>query len=197
MLDRARARADAEGLRNITFEHGDAQVHPFDPAAFDLVLSRFGAMFFADPAAAFANFARATEAGGRFAAVVWQAVDRNEWVAAPREALALGRDVAPVVEDVPGAFGLVDPDRLRRLLRDAGWSNVQLDSVEAPYNFGPDPESATANAADVGVIRGVLGGLDADGEARALDALHALMVDHTSGDGVSLGSSIWVVTAVR
>ena len=197
MLERARARAEAEGLRNVSFEHGDAQVHPFDAGAFDLMLSRFGAMFFADPGAAFANFARATVPGGRLATVVWQSVTRNEWITAPREALALGRDVAPVVDDVPGAFGLADPDRLRRLLTDAGWSNVELDGVVVPYTFGPDAESATANAADVGVIRGVLEGLDDDQQARALDALRALMADHVTPDGVFLDSSIWVVTAVR
>ena len=197
MLDRARARADAEGLRNVTFEQGDAQVQPFEPEHFDLALSRFGTMFFADPAAAFTNLARATVPGGRFAAVVWQAVDRNEWVAAPREALALGRDVAPVVEDVPGAFGLADPDRLRRILGDAGWSEVHVDGIVVPYKFGAEPESATANAAEVGVIRGVLDGLDAEQQARALDALRELMDDHASADGVFLDSSIWVVTAVR
>jgi len=197
MLDRARARADAEGLRNVTFEQGDAQVHPLEPEHFDLVLSRFGAMFFADPAAAFTNLARATVPRGRFAAVVWQAVDRNEWVAAPREALALGRDVAPVVEDVPGAFGLADPDRLRRLLGDAGWSELHVDGIVVPYKFGADPESATANAAEVGVIRGVLDGLDAEQQARALDALRALMDGHASADGVFLDSSICIVTAVR
>jgi SAM-dependent methyltransferase len=197
MLDRARAHADADGVRNVTFEHGDAQVHAFEPEHFDRVLSRFGVMFFADPAAAFSNFAGATKAGGRLAIVVWQPVERNEWVAAPRVALACGRDVAPVVNDVPGAFGLADPDRLRQLLTDAGWSDVHLDGVSVPYTFGPDPESATASACEVGVIRGVLDGLSDDENARAVDALHALMVDHATPDGVVLDSEIWVVTAVR
>src|SRR5205085_537982 len=53
MLERARIRAAKEGLQNVTFEHGDAQVHPFPPSHFDVVISRFGTMFFADPVAAF------------------------------------------------------------------------------------------------------------------------------------------------
>jgi SAM-dependent methyltransferase len=197
MLDRAREHAAADGVGNVTFEHGDAQVHPFEAAHFDLVLSRFGVMFFADPHAAFANLARATKVGGRLALVVWQPVERNEWVAAPRVALACGRDVAPVVNDVPGAFGLADPDRLRTILADAGWSNVHLDGIGVPYNFGTDAESATAGACEVGVIRGVLDGLDDDQQARALDALHALMAEHATPEGVLLDSEVWVVTAVR
>jgi SAM-dependent methyltransferase len=197
MLERARERADAEGLRNVSFEHGDAQVYPFETAQFDVVLSRFGLMFFADAAAAFANLARATTPGGRLAAVVWQAVDRNEWVAAPRAALALGRDVPPVVDDVPGAFGLADAGRARGLLTDAGWSEVKFDDVGVPYVFGADAESAAANAAAVGVIRGVLEGLDDVQEARALDALRELMADRASPNGVQLDSRIWVISAVR
>jgi SAM-dependent methyltransferase len=197
MLERAREHAAADGVGNVTFEHGDAQVHPFETASFDLVLSRFGVMFFADPTAAFTNLARATKPGGRLAAVVWQPVEQNEWVSAPRVALACGKDVAPVVDDVPGAFGLADPDRLRGILKDAGWSSVHLDGVGVPYNFGADPESATAGACEVGVIRGVLDALDDDEKPRALDALHTLMADHATPDGVLLDSEIWVVTAVR
>src|SRR5918997_1528248 len=55
MIARARALAAAEGLRNVRFEHGDAQVHPLPSQGFDVAISRFGTMFFADPVAAFRN----------------------------------------------------------------------------------------------------------------------------------------------
>ncbi|MBY3599426.1 class I SAM-dependent methyltransferase, partial [Rhizobium bangladeshense] len=58
MLEIARRRSAAEGLRNAAFEQGDAEVHAFPAASFDLCISRFGVMFFADPAAAFANIGR-------------------------------------------------------------------------------------------------------------------------------------------
>src|SRR5262249_10746266 len=102
MLRRARERAVAEDLHNVTFEQGDAPVHAFAQERFDLVVSRFGVMFFGDPVAAFANLHRATVPGGRFAAVVWRSVEHNDWVALPRAALALGREVPPVASDVPG-----------------------------------------------------------------------------------------------
>ena len=72
MLDVARRRAAEEGLDNVSFVHGDAQVHEFPPAAFDVVISRFGAMFFADPVAAFANVGDAMRPGGRVALIAWQ-----------------------------------------------------------------------------------------------------------------------------
>ena len=64
MLDIARRRAAEEGLDNVSFVHGDAQVHAFPPATFDVVISRFGAMFFADPVAAFANVGGAMRPAG-------------------------------------------------------------------------------------------------------------------------------------
>src|SRR5690242_15437898 len=64
-LELARRLTAAEGLRNVTYEQADVQAHPFPPAAFDLALSRFGVMFFADPVAAFTNIGRALRPGAR------------------------------------------------------------------------------------------------------------------------------------
>jgi SAM-dependent methyltransferase len=197
MLERARERAAADGLRNVTFEQGDAQVHGFPDAGFDLVLSRFGVMFFADPGAAFANLARAAASGGRFMAIVWQAVERNPWVGLPRAALALGRELPPLPPDAPGPMGLANADRTRRILADAGWSDVELDDVVVPYRFGADVDSATTHAREVGMMRAVLEGLDDDETARAIDALHAVMAEHATPAGVVLDSRVWVVRAVR
>ena len=81
MLERARERAAADGLTNLEFLRADAQVHPFPAGRAQVVVSRFGVMFFADPAAAFANIGRGMSAGGRLAMVVWQDFGRNEWLA--------------------------------------------------------------------------------------------------------------------
>ncbi|HLM18476.1 MAG TPA: class I SAM-dependent methyltransferase [Acidimicrobiia bacterium] len=197
MLARAREAAAADGLTNVTFEHADAQVHPFAEAHFDTVISRFGVMFFADPVAAFANLARATQPGGRLAVMTWQPFDRNEWIAVPRAALGLGRELPPIPEDVPGPFGLADADHIRVVLADAGWSQVQLDDAQAPYDYGVEPESAARHASEIGVLRSLLDDLDDAQTARAFDALTTAMADHATSDGVHLDSRIWVVTAVR
>jgi len=87
MIDRARELAQAQGLRNVTFQRPDAQVHRFPPEQFDLAISRFGTMFFDDPAAAFADIRRALHPAARLVIMVWQGHERNEWDVAIRGSL--------------------------------------------------------------------------------------------------------------
>ena len=89
MLARAERLAKDDGLGNVRYEQADAQVHPFEPGAFDVVISRFGVMFFAEPVAAFTNIASAVRAGGRLAMLVWAPLAANEWITTLREALAV------------------------------------------------------------------------------------------------------------
>jgi SAM-dependent methyltransferase len=198
MLARARERATQERLTNVRFERADAQAHPFADGGFDVVISRFGVMFFADPVAAFANLRRATAPGGRLALAVWQPFAGNEWVEVPRAALAVGRDLPPIPEDVPGPFGLADPDRVRRIVGDAGWSAVELDDVRVPYDYGVEPGSAAQQASEIGVFRELLTDLDATRTAQAMDALTDAMAEHVTSEGrIELDSRIWVIRAVR
>jgi ubiquinone/menaquinone biosynthesis C-methylase UbiE len=77
MIQRARERAREEGLDNVTFEQADAQTHRFQHDAYDVVISRFGSMFFADPVTAFRNVHPALSTGGRLALLTWQPLERN------------------------------------------------------------------------------------------------------------------------
>ena len=79
MLDRARKVSEEEGLRNVSYEQADAQVHHFPSEHFDLCISRFGTMFFTDPVAAFTNIGEALRPAARLVLMVWQDQDRNEW----------------------------------------------------------------------------------------------------------------------
>jgi SAM-dependent methyltransferase len=91
-IELARQLTEHEGLRNVAYLRADAQVHPFPAGHFDLCISRFGTMFFADPVAALANIGSALRPGGRLVMLVWQARERNEWSTAIRRALA-GPDI--------------------------------------------------------------------------------------------------------
>ena len=106
MLAVARSRAAQLGLTNVRFERADAQVHPFDRAAVDLVVSAFGTMFFDDPVAAFGNLRGALVPDGRLAVLVWRDLALNEWVSAVRDALAVGRQLPEPPRDAPGPFSL-------------------------------------------------------------------------------------------
>lgn len=122
MLQVARERTAQEGMRNVEFELGDAQDHPFPIAHFDLCISRFGAMFFADPAAAFANIACAMRVDARLILMVWQDQERNEWSTAIQRALAAeGTSSASAV-----AFSLGDRAATTRLLDATGFASIEF-----------------------------------------------------------------------
>jgi ubiquinone/menaquinone biosynthesis C-methylase UbiE len=94
-IGRARELARTEGLRNVTFEHANAQVYRFPQARFDLAISRFGTMFFDDPVAAFANIGRALRPAGRLVMMVWQAHERNEWDVTIHQSLGAAEEPGP------------------------------------------------------------------------------------------------------
>src|SRR5205807_2512800 len=110
--------------------------HPFPVGRADVIVSRFGSMFFADPVAAFTNIGRGTAVGGRLALIVWQALDVNEWVRVPRDALALGRSLPTPAPGAPGPFGLADPDQVREVLGRAGFTGVRVEDFAAPFHLG-------------------------------------------------------------
>jgi SAM-dependent methyltransferase len=197
LLAEARRRSAAAGLTNTTFVEGDAQVHPFEPASFDVAVSRFGAMFFGDPVAAFTNLARALRPGGRLAVLSWQPLARNEWLLVLRRTLAAGRPLPEPPGDAPGPFGLSDPDRVHGVLAAAGFASVSVTEVPGAVRLGADAEDAFGFVAGLGMTRGLLGGLDDDVRRAALDELRAALAEHATPDGVLLGAAAWLTTAHR
>lgn len=195
MLDMARARAEQAGLPNVIFLQADAQVHRFEPATFDVAISRTGTMFFGDPAAAYANIAAALRPGGRIAFAVWQEKSENEWFTAFTGALSAGRDLPAPPPEAPHPFSMSDPDRVSRLLTDAGFSEVALSEVRSQMTFG-----ATARAAHdfiLGQLGWLIADLDETRRHRALRALMQTIQDHESSEGVQFGSAIWLISAHR
>src|SRR5579864_4177770 len=182
MLARARADAEAAGLRNAVFQQGDAQVHRLEAARFDTVLSRFGTMFFADPVAAFANIRSATRPGGRLVFVCWQPLSAQQWLLVPGAALA--EHVPPPAGfgsgDGPGMFAFSDPDRPREILVAAGGR------VEDAVEF--------MRTGSMG--RMMLAGADAGTFDRAVASVRAALAPYADADGVRLGAGVWLVQAV-
>lgn len=197
LVKRARQRSRFDGLSNTRFEHGDAAVHPFDPASFDVAISRFGASYFADPVAAFANVARALRPRGRLALLSWRELARNEWMWAVRDALALGRDLPEPAPGAPGPFGLAQPAAAHRVLAGAGFEDVHLEAVDEAVVVGADVEEAFAFVSTLAFARGMLEGLGATDRRRVLEQLRAVLAAHATGAGVLLGAGAWVATARR
>ena len=197
MLERARELARADGLANVAFEQADAQVHAFAPAAYDLVVSRFGAMFFADPIAAFRNIREAMRPGARLVLLAWQELARNEWLQEIRGAMSVGRALPTPPAGAPGPFGLADPDSVRSTLAEAGLVRVEIEAAQEPFWIGAHADAAFAFIRNSALARGLLEGLATDDRRRALDAVRRTLEAHDAGDGVWFGSAAWLICAVR
>jgi len=197
MIDEAAVRTRRAGLANVRYELADAQVHRFDLATFDLVISRYGVMFFADRLAAFTNLAAALCPGGRLAMLVWQALDRNPWLAELRAALAVGRQLPSPTVGAPGPFGLADTDATAAMLTEAGYMSIAFVPIEAPMQLGRDAEDAWEYVSGMGLYRGLTAGLGETAEADAIANVKQLISDHTTSTGVMVESASWSITAVR
>ncbi|MFI9248693.1 class I SAM-dependent methyltransferase [Streptomyces sp. NPDC053069] len=198
MLAEARSRAEREGITNVSFAQGDAQVHPFESGAFDTAISRYGVMFFADPVAAFGNVGRALRPGGRLAFVCPADAGLNGWVAAVESM----RDFLPAGDfgrpGVPGMFSLASPDRIRDVLTAAGFTDIAIDQAQACGTWGHGAEDAAEFLLGTGPGRHLLEQTDATAQARARLTLTDHLRNHLAADGtVRLRSTSWLVTADR
>lgn len=197
MIRRAEQRAREEGLANASFLQADAQAHPFEPASFDVAISRFGAIFFGDRLAAFRNIGRALSPGGRLALLGWQAPRPGEFLAELFGALDAGRGLPPPEPGQP-VLGLADADRVRELLAQAGFAGIEMADVREKVYLGRDGDDAfDFFERGVGIVRGLLHGLDGPARAAALDRLRRMMNDHQTAEGVVIDSRCWLVSARR
>jgi ubiquinone/menaquinone biosynthesis C-methylase UbiE len=199
MLERARRLTLNAGLQNITYELGDAQFHVFQPAYFDVLISRFGTMFFADPVAAFANLARASKHGARLVMMVWQSAERNEWATAIPEALTVADHlVSGSAGQEPfwqTPFSLSDAAVVEAMLHKAGFADVGVTEVHEPVFYGPDVDTAYDIVCSFKNTQDVLAKLDADAGKRVRDQLRGMLVGHLTDDGVLFDSRAWIVGA--
>ncbi len=192
MLQVARLRGAQEGLGNVSFELADAQVAPFPQGRFDLCISRFGVMFFADPVAAFANIARAMRPGARLTMLVWQGRDSNEWATAIRDALAPGE---PPPNAGP-AFSLADRVTTTGLLTETGFTAVDFADIHEPAFYGPDADAAYDAVVELFAGRDILAD-PAPAAGRTRERLRSLVEAHSTPGGVFFDSRAWLVTARR
>jgi SAM-dependent methyltransferase len=196
MLARARARAPTH--LPLDFVVADATVQAFEPGAADLLTSRFGVMFFADPVASFRNLRKGLRRGGRVAFVCWRALDANPWMHLPlREALKVVGPLPPPDPEAPGPFAFARAERVRPILDAAGFSAIAMEAVDRQLDLaaGQGLDAAAKGAINVGVVRRALEGQPAEMVARVEHAIRAALAPAQKGATVPLGASVWVVTA--
>lgn len=196
MVEAASERAADLGAPNVQFEVADVQVRPFDGSA-DLVFSRFGVMFFGDPAAAFTNLHSALRSSGRMVFVCWQSPAANPWVSEPIEAMrehldiAFGRD-----PHAPGPFSLADADRIRSLVGAAGFATIEVASSQRPVVLGDGSlESAVEFMYRLNPATAGLDDTDPELAATLRDAVGKALEPHFGPNGVETDSATWIVHA--
>jgi SAM-dependent methyltransferase len=195
-LEVARDRALAEGLGNVSFVQADAQLHPFPKAEFDVAISRFGTMFFADHISAFRNIATALRPGGRFVQLVWQGPERNEWTIETQEALTPGRPM-PAADPTLNPFALADSGIAEAMLLAAGFGEVHCVEVAEPICYGQDSVLACAAVRGLRSVRTALEQMTADEADAALLRLRRTLAAHQRPDGVWFDARAWLITATR
>ena len=190
------ATARAHRLDNATFVVGDAATHPFQAGHYDLVFSRFGVMFFADPVAAFRNIRRALKPRGRLVFVAWRTPQENPWGTTPVRAAQpfLPPQQRPGPED-PGQFSFGDRGRVERILGEAGFSALGFEPIDRQIWMGDSVAEVVAGAGRFGPLARAFAGAEPAAIERAKQAIAEVLTPHEGPDGVRLPGACWLVQA--
>lgn len=172
----------------------DAQTAAFPPAAFDLVISRFGVMFFADPVAAFANLRGATRDGGGLRVITWRDPAENPFMTTmDAAARAVLPDLPERDPDGPGAFTLADRDHVADILTRAGWTQAALRPVDAACAF-PEPELVPF-LTRLGPLGQILPELEPAARERIIESVREAFEPFVDAGMVRFTAACWVVEA--
>jgi ubiquinone/menaquinone biosynthesis C-methylase UbiE len=193
MIAAAVAKAKAAGS-SAQFFCADAQDHGFADASIEMIVSRFGVMFFRDPVAAFANLHRAATAGGRLNVIAWRSAADNPFMTtAERAAVKLIPDFPVRKAEGPGQFAFADAAHVRGILEAAGWRDVSLMPVDVACEM---PEPALRNyLMQMGPLGVVLNRADAETRERLSTAVRAAFNRYVDGDTVRFDAACWTITA--
>lgn len=199
LLALARQRAPAGAP--VHFVEGDATVYPFAPASADLLFSRNGVMFFADPAQSFANMRKGLRPGATVTFACWREVKRNPWVFVPlqaaQKALPAQPAEAPADPETPGPYSFASEQRVARILDGAGFSDISLRPVEVTLEVGNGNgvEGAIALALIAGPASRLLNKQPDAVRAAAAELIRDAVTPYAKGAAIPMGGSIWIVTA--
>lgn len=193
MIELARQRAARERI-DATFIVADAQTHDLSNAAFDMVISRFGVMFFEDPVRAFANLRRAARAGAALRCVVFRSIAENPFMtAAERAAASLLPELPPRPADGPGQFAFADSRKVQGILESAGWSGVEMLPIDVTCTM---PERALDGyVSRLGPVALALRGADEATRARIVQAVRGGFAPYLHGGEVRFIAACWEIAA--
>jgi SAM-dependent methyltransferase len=196
----ARARERAPSALPARFVLADATVYDFEPAWANLAVSRFGVMFFADPARSFANLRRGLKSGARLAFACWREAKQNPFFVVPlREAKKHAPPLPETNPDDPGPFAFADEARVPRVLTTAGFADIVVtpQDLDLDIAIGRGLDAAVTGALSIGPTSRILDGQPEAVRAAAAADIRKALAERAKGDSVPLGAAIWIVTAVN
>jgi ubiquinone/menaquinone biosynthesis C-methylase UbiE len=196
MLERARQLTSRELPADYVL--ADATVYPFDPESFDLQVSRFGVMFFADPVLSFRNLRKSLRPEGRLVFACWREPRENSWMMTPLMAVYKHVPKLPQLgpED-PGPFAFADEARVKRILTEAGFADVAMEACPLSFDVaaGKGLDAAVQGALEIGPASRALEGHPPDVVAAAIQSIREALTPFAKGQSVPLPGAIWMVTA--
>jgi SAM-dependent methyltransferase len=182
----------------VEFVRADATTYQFEPAAFDLLFSRFGVMFFAEPSCAFTNLRTALRPGGRLAFACWRKSDENPWLMVPLRAAY--EHVAPLPRpgpEDPGPFSFASEERVRRILGEAGFQSAGLEprDLELDIACGNGIEEAVKTAVGIGPVSRAIEAQPPKICTAVTESVRRALLPYQRAQHVPLAAAIWLVTA--
>ena len=194
----AQAKEMAPPNAPLEFVLADATTYPFEPGAADLLVSRFGVMFFAEPARSFANIRTGVRKGGRMAFICWRTPKENPWLLLPLQAVyAHVPKLPPVGPEDPGPFAFASAPRIEQILRDAGFADVRIEPYDLSLDIaaGGGLEAGVQTAVEIGPANRALEGAPAEVRAAATASVREALAPYARDEGVWLRASMWIVSA--
>jgi SAM-dependent methyltransferase len=193
MIALARTRAELESAPP-RFVCADAQTYAFAPASFDLIVSRFGVMFFDDSVRAFANLRRATKPGGELQAIAWREPAENPFMTTAERAAAPFVPQMPARRaDEPGQFAFADRDRVHAILQSSGWAKIDIQPLDVECVL-PTRE-LDVYLTRLGPLGRVLQQLDEPTRARVVGTVRAAFDPYVHGPEVRFTAACWMIGA--
>ncbi|MGH7313696.1 MAG: class I SAM-dependent methyltransferase [Candidatus Rokuibacteriota bacterium] len=196
MVEAARRRGTELGLTNVEYRVMDAERMDLPDGSVDGVLCRWGYMLMADPAMAFKETRRVLRRGGRLCFAVFASADRNPWAAMPARVLADGGYMTPPAPESPGIVALGNPDRIKRLLADAGFGLPRIEEVPIIFKFESAEEYWSFLKDIAGALSAVITALPDDHQQSVRRAIEDRLGSFRTDGGYALpGVCLNVVTS--
>ncbi|HEY4361294.1 MAG TPA: class I SAM-dependent methyltransferase [Bryobacteraceae bacterium] len=177
---------------------GDAAEMPLQDVGADLIVSRFGVMFFGDPVAAFGNLRTSLVPGGRLRFACWRPIQENPWLQIPLHAAYEHAPRLPKPDpEEPGPFAFANTARVTRILTAAGFSAPSFTPLDIQMNLAPtgNLEDATLQASSMGPTKRALADQSDETRAAAIDSIRRALAPYGSAEGVKLPGAVWLVAA--